>query len=54
VLALLLVACSVPVDGTPTWGGVRFQKADLAPILLTAQQVEEVTGVQLPEGKHRQ
>ncbi|STZ59431.1 sensor domain-containing protein [Mycolicibacterium tokaiense] len=45
---LLLSGCA-SAPGTAVWSGSRVDDADLPALLLTADQVGEITGVELPE-----
>lgn len=45
---LLLSGCA-SAPGTAVWSGTRVDDADLPALLLTAAEVEEITGVELPD-----
>lgn len=45
---LLLPGCA-SAPGTAVWSGTRVDDADLPALLLTTDQVREITGVELPE-----
>jgi hypothetical protein len=47
---VLLVAGCASAPGTAVWSGTRVDEADLPALLLTSDQVRQITGVELPDG----